>query len=118
MDLIFGLFWKGLNCHIMINKVVNIVLNLSNRFLPTVICCPLYHWLEVSHEVDISGASSMSDIFTDKLPTTTEMLGNKSLASKTLRNDKKANVRYHYMKRNPTKNFDCNRGVYMYFLSF
>ena len=101
---------------IMINKVVNIVLNLSNRF--SVICCPQYHWLEVSHEVDISGASSMSDIFTDKLPTTSDMLGNKSLASKTQRNDKKASVRCHYVKRNPTKNFDCNRGVYMYFLSF
>ena len=24
----------------------------------------------------------------------------------------------HYMKRNPTKNFDCNKGILMYFVSF
>ena len=23
----------------------------------------------------------------------------------------------HYMKRNPAKNFDCNRDIYMYFVS-
>ena len=27
-------------------------------------------------------------------------------------------VFHHYMKRNPAKNFDYNRGVYMYFVSF
>ena len=24
----------------------------------------------------------------------------------------------HCMKRNPAKNFDCNRGIYIYFISF
>ena len=38
---------------------------LRNRFLLTVICCPIYYWLEVSREVDISQAGSPSDIFTD-----------------------------------------------------
>ena len=31
--------------------------HLRNRFLLAVICCPIYHWLEVSHEVDISRAN-------------------------------------------------------------
>ena len=35
-----------------------------NRFLLTVICCPIYHWLEDSPEVDISRAQSASDVFT------------------------------------------------------
>ena len=39
--------------------------HLRNRFLLTVICCPIYHWLEISREVDISRARSASDIFTD-----------------------------------------------------
>ena len=41
------------------------------------------------------------------------------------RNDKSACVSFrcfqvsrHYMKRNPAKKFDCNRGIYMYFMSF
>ena len=41
------------------------VLELRNRFLPTVICCPIHHWLAVSREVDISRAQSVSDIFSD-----------------------------------------------------
>ena len=40
------------------------ILYLRNRFLLTLICCPIYHWLEVSREVDISRARSASDIFT------------------------------------------------------
>ena len=31
----------------------------------SVICCPIYHLLEVSQEVDISQTRSASDIFTD-----------------------------------------------------
>ena len=39
---------------------------LRNKFLLIVICCPIYHWLEVSSEVDNnSRARSASDIFTD-----------------------------------------------------
>ena len=38
---------------------------LRNMFLLTVICCPIYHWSEVSREVDISPAHRASDIFTD-----------------------------------------------------
>ena len=42
---------------------------LRNRFLLTVICCPIYHWSEVSREVDISPARSASDILTtDRQP--------------------------------------------------
>ena len=40
-------------------------LHIRNRFLFTVICCPIYHWLEVSREVDISRVQSASNIFTD-----------------------------------------------------
>ena len=32
------------------------VYHVRSRFLLTVICCPIYYWLEVSHEVDISRA--------------------------------------------------------------
>ena len=76
------------------------VWKLSNWFLLTVICCPIYHWLEVSREVDISRARSASDIFTDDWPTTSHILGNKSLLSKTLfrfwhiRNKEKASVSF------------------------
>ena len=35
------------------------------RFLLSVICFPIYRWLEASNEVDISRARSASDIFTD-----------------------------------------------------
>ena len=43
---------------------------LRNRFLLTVISCPIYHWLEVnreevSREVDILRARSASDISND-----------------------------------------------------
>ena len=38
---------------------------LCNRFLLTVICFPIYRWLEVSHEVDISRTQSTSDILID-----------------------------------------------------
>ena len=55
-----------------------------NRFLLTVICFPIYHWLEVSHEVNISQAQSVGDIFTEDWPTTSDILGNKSLVSKIL----------------------------------
>ena len=33
---------------------LKLVIYLRNRFLLTVICCPVNHWLEVSREVDIS----------------------------------------------------------------
>ena len=36
------------------------VLHLRNRFLLTVICCPIYRWLEVSRKVDISQARTDS----------------------------------------------------------
>ena len=55
-----------------------------NRFLLTVICCQIYHWLEVSLEVYISRARSVSEILTDDWPTTSDILGNRSLTSKTL----------------------------------
>ena len=42
------------------------VFYLRNRFLLTVIGCPIYHWLEVSREVDISQARSASDISIDE----------------------------------------------------
>ena len=38
---------------------------LRQRFLLTMICCPIYPWVEVSREVDKSRARSASDIFTD-----------------------------------------------------
>ena len=57
---------------------------LRNRFLLTVICCPIYHRLEVRPEVDISRARSVSDVFTDDRPTTSDILGNNSLVSKIL----------------------------------
>ena len=40
------------------------ILCLRNKFLLTGFVAQ-YHWLEVSHEVDISRAQSASDIFTD-----------------------------------------------------
>ena len=64
-------FWKWTN------------FGLRNRFLLTVICCPVYHWLEVSREMDISQAQSTSDIFTDDWPRTSYKVDNKSLVSKT-----------------------------------
>ena len=103
---------------------------LKQRFLLTVIYCQIYHWLEVSHEVDISQARSASDIFIEDWPITCDILGNKSLVSRTLfrflpREMTKRHVYpsdvssfCHYMKRNPAKNFDCNSGLYMYFVSF
>ena len=39
--------------------------SLRNRFLLTVICYPIYHWLEVSVEVDTSRVQSATDIFSD-----------------------------------------------------
>ena len=54
-----------------------------NRFLLTVICWPKYHRLGASLEVDISQRGSTSDIFTDNWPTASDILGNKSLISKT-----------------------------------
>ena len=38
--------------------------SLRNRFFLIVIFCPVYHWLEVSREVDISRARRASDILT------------------------------------------------------
>ena len=70
------------------------------------------------------------DIFTDNWPATSDILVNKSLVSKTvliLTHKKRQKgkcylqmfpVFCYYMKRNPAKNFDCNRGIYMYFESF
>ena len=53
-------------------------LRFRNRVSLTVICCPIYHWLSVSREVDIS--QSASDIlFIDDWPTTSDILGNISL---------------------------------------
>ena len=57
---------------------------LRNKFLLTVICCPIYHWLEVSREVNISRARSASDRFTDDRPTNSDILANKLLVSKNL----------------------------------
>ena len=57
---------------------------LRNRFLLTVICFSIYHWLEVSCKVDILRARSASDIFIYDSLTTSGILGNKSLVSKTL----------------------------------
>ena len=53
--------------------------NFRNRFLVTVICCSIYHWLEVSGEVDFlqCEAPVIKSL-------TTDILGNKSLVSKTL----------------------------------
>ena len=48
---------------------------LRNRLLLAVICCPIYHWLEVSREVDISRARSAGDIFTDDRRTTSDDIG-------------------------------------------
>ena len=42
---------------------------LRNRFLLTVICYPINHWLEVSREVDISRARIYS-LTTDRQPVT------------------------------------------------
>ena len=108
------------------------VKKLRNRFLLTMICCLIYHWLEVSRKVDISGAPSSSGIFTEDWPTTSDILGNKSLVSKTIsiltcRKQQKGKcilqmfpVSHYYMKRNPAKNIDSNQDIYMYmyFLSF
>ena len=93
------------------------------------ICCPIYHWLEVSREVDISRARSASDIFTDDCPTTSDIFGNKSLVSKILfrfkhtRNDDIRHMypdvaSFHPLHEKNSHYFDCNRGVYMYFVSF
>ena len=50
-----------------------------------VICCPIYHWLEVSCEIIISQVRSVSGVlFTDDRPTANDILSNKSLVSKTL----------------------------------
>ena len=38
---------------------------LRSRLLLRVICCPIYHWLKVSCEVDVLQARSESDIGTD-----------------------------------------------------
>ena len=52
---------------------------LRNRFVLTVICCPIHHCLQVSHEVDIARVLSTSDIFTDDFSITSDILGNKLL---------------------------------------
>ena len=67
-----------------LRHMINLSYYLSNRFLLTVICCPIYHWLEVSCKVDISLVQSANDIFIYDWLTTSDMLGNKSLVSKTL----------------------------------
>ena len=58
------------------------VFDVRNRVLLTVICHPMFHWLEVSREVDTSRAPIASDIFTGDLPTANDISGNKSLVSK------------------------------------
>ena len=45
--------------------MVTVLFCLRNRFLLTAICWPIYHWLAVSREVNISRAQSTSDIFTE-----------------------------------------------------
>ena len=53
-------------CTFTITLVLRIsYLHLRDRFLLTVTCCPVYHWLVASREVDISRARSASDIFID-----------------------------------------------------
>ena len=106
------------------------MLNLRNRFLLTVSCCPIYHWLKVSHEVDKPRAPSGGEIFIDDWPTTSDILGNKSLVSKTLfqfyhtRNDEKASVSFRcfqfsaFIWKISPKTLTCNRDICMYFVSF
>ena len=84
--------------------------------------CPIYHWMGVSRELDISQAWLTNNQW--------YISGNKSLVSKTILilTQKKWQkgksilqmfpVFCHYIKENPTKNFDCNRGVNMNSLSF
>ena len=80
--------------------------------------------------VDISRAQSASDILTEDSSTICDILGNKSLVSKDsvsiLTHKKRREGRCipqmlpvfrQYMNRNPAKNVDCNRSVYMYFVS-
>ena len=105
------------NLAIFVFSEIGEIFCLRNSFLLTVICCPIIHWVEVSHKVDISRAQSASDIFTDDWPTTSDILGNKSLVSKTIsilthmkgRKVKRILQMFpafrHYMKRNPAKNF-------------
>ena len=66
--------------HFFLSFYVGFAFYLRNRFLLTVICCLIYHWL-VSREVDISRAQSASDIFTDDCPTTSDILDNKLLVT-------------------------------------
>ena len=67
------------------DRLVSNLFCLRNRFMLTKICCPIYHWLEVSREVDISRALLRArDIFTDDWPTTSDILGNRSFVSKIL----------------------------------
>ena len=46
-----------------VGKKLHCKLDLRNRLLLTVICCPIYHWLEVSRKVIISRAQSAKNIF-------------------------------------------------------
>ena len=41
-----------------------LILNKRNRFLITVISCPIYHWLEISRKVNMTRARTASDIVT------------------------------------------------------
>ena len=98
---------------------------LRNRFLLTVICYPINHWLEVSREVDISRARIYS-LTTDRQPVTywatNHLLESVSILTHKKRRKGKCILQMlpvfrHCMKRNPVMNFDCNRGIYMYFVS-
>ena len=47
----------------IVQSYIFLYLYLRNKFLLIVICCPIYHWLEVSREVDISRAVNAGDLF-------------------------------------------------------
>ena len=97
------------------------------------ICClKINGWRVVKCIYHERGARVIS--FTDDWQTTSDILGKASLVSKSLfrfyfdSNTQETTKRQmrpsdcpifrHYMNRNPAKNFDCNRGIYLCFVSF
>ena len=90
-------------------------------FLLEVICCPIYHWLEVSRKVDISRARSAT---TDRQPVmywaTNHLLARLYFDSNTQETTKRQVYASYVssfppLRENPAKKFDCNRGIYMYY---
>ena len=78
-----------------------------NRFLLTVICCPIYHWLEVSREMDISQAWARFYFDSNTQETTEMQVYPCDVFSFPPLHEKKSR-----------QLLDCNRGIYMYFVSF